>query len=330
MSQLSYMTPGAVGFVDRRTRLLVIGILILVAGIMCLLMAGFMPIMLFLPKPPGVASGQGPQAIDIVPGMLLYVALAALAIALAVGMMRVRRWVRPVILCACTIWILIGIGATVLFCVMIPYMLKTMKMAAGPGMPVIPNGVAIAIMVGTGAFMVVLYLIVPALLMLAVQSRDVQATLEFFDPHPRWTDGVPLTVLGLAMACVLGAIGSVFAMPRGLFMFFGTPLFGWPGRFALFVMLILLLVTAVLVFQRRTIGWWLLVLTTIVIPISWIVTLSRVKLGDMYKQMGMNTTQLQAMHMDSAAWSGTIIAQTILLTIVLLSIAWKARKHFRG
>src|SRR5690242_10461389 len=110
MSQLSYMSPGAVGFVDRRTRLLVIGILILVAGIMCLLMAGFMPIMLFLPKPAGMASTPGPQAVDIVPGMLLYVALAGLAMALAVGMMRVRRWVRPVILCACTIWILVGIG----------------------------------------------------------------------------------------------------------------------------------------------------------------------------------------------------------------------------
>lgn len=322
------MTPGVVGFVDRRTRLLVIGILILVAGIMCLLMAGFMPIMLFLPKPAGMGTAHGPQPIDIVPGMLLYVALAALAIGLAVGMMRVRKWVRPVILCACTIWILVGIGATVLFCVMIPHVLKTMRNAAGPGMPVIPNGVAIAIMVGTGTFMVVLYLIVPVLLMLAVQSRDVQATLEFFDPHPRWTDGVPLTVLGLSMGCLLGAIGTLFSMPRGLFLLFGVALFGWPGRIALLVVFAILIVTAILVFRRKLLGWWLLVITSTLLPTSWIITLFRVDLGDVYDQMGMDTSQLKMMNVTSGSWVGTIAAQTAALTVVMLYVAWKARKHF--
>src|SRR4051812_14402123 len=217
MSQLSYMTPGVVGFKDRRTRLLVMGILILIAGIMCLLMALLMPIMLFLPRP-ATPNAPAPEAIDIVPGMLLYIALAGLAIALAVGMMRVRRWVRPVILCACTIWLIVGVGAMALMFVALPRMLALMKTAAGTGGPAIPRGVAISIVAATGFFMFLLYVVVPILLMLAVRSRDVQATLEFFDPEPRWTDGVPLLVLGLSMGCMLGALGSLFAMPRGLFL----------------------------------------------------------------------------------------------------------------
>ena len=60
-----------------------------------------------------------------------------------------------------------------------------MKTGGGTGATVIPNGVAIAIATGIAIFSFVLYLLVPALLMLAVRSRDVQATLEFFDPHNR-------------------------------------------------------------------------------------------------------------------------------------------------
>jgi hypothetical protein len=327
MSQLSYMTPGVVGFTDRRTRLLVMGILILVAGIICLLMAMLMPLMLMLPRPPG-ANAPGPQAMDIVPGMLLYIALAGLAIALAVGMMRVRRWVRPVILCACTIWMLIGVGAMVLMCITVPRMLTMMKVAGGTGAPVVPRGVAIAIVTGTLLFMFVLYLVVPALLMLAVRSRDVQATLEFFDPEPRWTDGVPLIVLGLSMACVLGGLATLFAMPRGLFLLFGVALVGWPGRIALSVVVVVFLVTAKLIFERNRVGWWLLVISTIILPISWIITLLRVDLAQIYEQMGMNTAQLQAMNIDSAGWVGTMVGQTVMLSVVLVALAWKARRHF--
>ena len=106
------------------------------------------------------------------------------------------------------------------------------------------------------------------------------------------------------MACVLGAIGSIFCMPRGMFLLFGVVIFGWPGRIALGVVFVLLIATAVLVFQQKMIGWWLLVVTTIVLPISWIITLLRVNLADMYEQMGMNSAQLQAMHINSPAWSG--------------------------
>jgi hypothetical protein len=327
MSQLSYMTPGVVGFTDRRTRLLVIGIFILVAGIICLIMAMFMPLALMLPRPPGMNT-SAPSVIDIVPGMLLYVALAGLAIALAVGMMRVRRWVRPVILCACTIWIVVGVGAMALMLITIPRMLELMRTAAGPGAPTIPRGAAIAIAVGTCVFMFVLYIVVPALLMLAVRSRDVQATLEFFDPEPRWTDGVPLLVLGLSMACMLGAIGSVFSMPRGMFLLFGVALIGWPGRLALAVVMILLLVMARLIFQRNIVGWWLMVVSTIVLPASWIITLMRANLEDLYSQMGMHTAQLQAMNLNSAAWVGTMTAQTALSAMVLLVLAWRARRYF--
>jgi hypothetical protein len=309
MSQLSYMTPGVVGFTDRRTRLLVIGIFILVAGIICLIMAMFMPLALMLPRPPGMNT-SAPSVIDIVPGMLLYVALAGLAIALAVGMMRVRRWVRPVILCACTIWIVVGVGAMALMAV------------------TIPRGAAIAIAVGTCVFMFVLYIVVPALLMLAVRSRDVQATLEFFDPEPRWTDGVPLLVLGLSMACMLGAIGSVFSMPRGMFLLFGVALIGWPGRLALAIVMALLLLMARLIFQRNIVGWWLMVVSTIVLPASWIITLMRANLEDLYSQMGMHTAQLQAMNLNSAAWVGTMTAQTALSAMVLLVLAWRARRYF--
>jgi hypothetical protein len=327
MSQLSYMTPGVVGFTDRRTRLLVIGILILFAGVFCLIVAMFMPMALMLPRPPGVNTPP-PSVVDIVPGMLVYIALAGLAIALAVGMMRVRRWVRPVILCACTIWIIVGVGAMALMVVTIPRMLEVMRTAAGTGGPTIPRGAMIAIAVGTGFFMFILYIVVPAMLMLAVRSRDVQATLEFFDPEPRWTDGVPLLVLGLSMACVLGAIGSLFGMARGMFFLFGVALFGWPGRIALAIVMILLLVMARLIFQRNLVGWWLMVGSTIVLPASWIITLMRANLSDVYAQMGMQAAQLQAMKLNSAAWVGMMAAQTVVSAIILLVLAWRARRYF--
>ncbi|HTL27586.1 MAG TPA: hypothetical protein VL282_00130, partial [Tepidisphaeraceae bacterium] len=249
MSQLSYMTPGVVGFKDRRTRLLVTGILIMLGGIICLLMAGMIPIALYLPRPPGAPT---PRSADLAPGVVLYIVLAIVAFSLAIGAIRLRRWVRPVILCISVIWLLIGIGGLVVFAVTVPQMVAMMqaqfKTAGGPPMP---TALIVGIAVGTGLFSLLFYIGLPLLLFLLFRGRDVQATLDFFDPHPRWTDGVPLIILGLSMVSLLGAIGSMFGLPTGLFLFFGIPLMGWPGRIALIVVAVLSLIVSRLIYRRK-------------------------------------------------------------------------------
>jgi hypothetical protein len=325
MSQLSYMTPGVVGFVDRRTRLLVIGIFLLLAAVICLLLGLLIPLMMYLPQVPGMPPKR---AIDLVPGMAMYFGLAAGAIALGIGAIRVRRWIRPLILCLATIWLIAGICGVVMGAISIPQMMSVMQAAsAKTGGPGIARGMAIGMAVGSLGFMSVFYILVPALLILAFRGRDVQATLEYFDPHPRWTDGVPLIVLGLSLSCMMGALGALISMPHGLFFFFGTALFGWPGRAILGILCVLLIVMGWLVYRRSMVGWWLMVISSIVLPASWIITLMRVDLTDVYSRMGLSSQQMK-IPFNTRPWAIGFSVQTAIFAILVLLIAWKARAHF--
>src|SRR5437764_14512882 len=95
MTEISYMTPSVRGFKDHSAMLLVVGILFIRGG--CIAACGSLttPLAMRAPQP----AGQPPPSAGIlVSGLVMYVAIAAVAITLGIGSIRKRRWVRPIVL----------------------------------------------------------------------------------------------------------------------------------------------------------------------------------------------------------------------------------------
>src|SRR6185369_5783408 len=93
--QESPAPPPLPDFKDRRTGLLVFGILEILLGGLCLLLIGFMALgqAMLSRTSPGAVNSQA-----LVPAMVIYLGLAAIFVCLGVGSIRCRRWARALLL----------------------------------------------------------------------------------------------------------------------------------------------------------------------------------------------------------------------------------------
>src|SRR5262245_52068461 len=106
MTQIPYMTPDVRAFDDRRTMLLVMGILLIVLGAVggCLTLAA--PIGLFIPTP---AKVERPRVQDVIGGVVVLGTLTTLVVWTGIGSILKRRWVRPVVISCSSIALVIGV-----------------------------------------------------------------------------------------------------------------------------------------------------------------------------------------------------------------------------
>src|SRR4051812_49089380 len=220
MTQLSYLTPTAVPVSDRRTRILVMGIILLLAGALCVLVLGLMSYFLLLVRRRPISGPSFPINHLLMP-LLLYAVAGAILLWLGMGAILRRRWVRPVVLAIAWPWLMVGTVGVVIAIIAIVHV---QAILAGSS-----RTAAYSPFMFMGVFVVSgVYFFFPLSLILVFQSRDVQATLEFYDPRPRWTDDKPVPVLCLCVYLLLTAV--TFAMnSRGVFPFFGGLITGAQG-----------------------------------------------------------------------------------------------------
>ena len=196
MTELSYRTPPVAGFKDRSSTLLVVGIFFIIAGALCGCGVLTMPMALIAPRPPN--SPPPPRISNILIGALVYAFLCAALLSLGIGCIRKRRWVRPLVIVFGWIGLVGGVIGMIMWGFTLPQMANAMRAATPPGSPAPPAGLFKIIIGFMTVFFALIYVIIPALLLWLFRPGDVQSTLDHYDPQPRWTDGVPLPVLGLA------------------------------------------------------------------------------------------------------------------------------------
>jgi hypothetical protein len=119
------------------------------------------------------------------------------------------------------------------------------------GLPI--GGIIKAVMT---VFLVIFFVIIPALLFWFHISPDVKRTFEVLDSEEHWTDRLSLSLLAVFLFVVfmgLSLLSSVF-MPVP-FMFFGAPMGGLQGKGLWFLSAVLLFFFAYLLFKKRKAGW---------------------------------------------------------------------------
>ena len=276
---------------DRKTGLVVFGILEIILGGLCALAVPMMIFGMIVSTAMNKSSAVPMNIGMMIPGMLIYILSAIWFIWMGIGSIKTRRWARALLLVMSWLWLISGILGVIAMLVLMPNIYD--QMAQKEQMPKEMIAIMQYAMFGV---MAVVYIIIPGVLVLFYSSRNVKATCENRDPQVRWTDKCPLPVLALSLMSGCGA-GSMILMGfyGWVIPFFGVILSGIAGAGVALVVMVVLGYIAWGLYKLDIKAWWCAVLMTIAWAISTGITFSRVSLWDFYEKMNFPQQQLEIM-----------------------------------
>lgn len=279
------------GFKDRKTGLVVFGILQILLGAFCALMVPFMILAMLVPLLVDSASAPPTNPAMMIPSVLFYVLLAAWFISMGIGSFKARRWARALILTSSWIWLICGICGLISLLLFMPNIYDSMTETAE-----MPRGFILVMKCVMAAFMTIFYVLIPGVLVLFYRSPHVKATCQSRDPQLRWTDKCPLPVLALSMLFTVWAVSMLTMGAYGwTFPFFGTILTGISGAAVVLTLALCLAYLAWSIYRLSINAWWCALLLTIAWAVSTAVTFSRISIWDLYEKMNMPEEQLESM-----------------------------------
>jgi len=315
---------GAGDLKDRKTGLIVFGILEILFGAFCGLMV---PLMVFgMLATAAVSKGSTtPASVGVmVPGLLFYVVLAVWFIWMGIGSVKARRWARALLLVTSWLWLISGVIGLAFMLVLLPDIYG--RMGESGQMPQAMATIMVYVMIG---FMGLFYVIMPGVLVLFYGSKHVKATCERRDSCIRWTDKCPLPVLAVSLMSGFCAFSMVLMGSYGWTMpFFGTILSGMAGAGVALLGMVLLGYVAWGSYRLRIQAWWCAVLLVAAWGTSIAITFSRVSLMDLYERMNLPADQLAIIGQSSLAQASWMGPFTVLWAVVVLAYLLYTKRYF--
>ena len=302
-------------FRDRRTSLIVFGILVILLGCLCALMVP----LLFLGLLVAAQHGGAMNYQTMIPAALTYLTLATALIWLGIGSIMVRRWARALLLILAWSWLVVGIFSSVSMFFVVPRMMATIPAGA--------RVIAKAVML---VFFAVLFLAIPGILVIFYQNKNVKATCEAHDPVTRWTDRCPLPALALSVWLGLGAL-SMLLMPlayHSVLPVFGVLISGLPGTIVFLALAGLWGYLARAAYQLKPVAWWITVAMLVLFTMSNIITFSRIDLAELYQLMGYSEQQIDQIASFSFFSSKTMVWWTALFCLPLFGCLLGVKRYF--
>jgi hypothetical protein len=273
---------------DRRTGLVLFGILEILIG----LFAGLMALMMVVGLVAGSGTPGAPPMRMMAPIGMMYLGIGALFIALGVGSMMALRWARALTLVVSWWWLIIGVLTCFALIAMLPRMFDTLPAEQAAAKPFMIGCLSVIV----GLF----FILLPFGFILFYRSPNVKATVEARDPVHRWTDGVPLPLLAFSVWMILGAAATLLcgfmypSFPIGRWMLRGAAV---PAAMLAFALLMLFIGFGML--RRKPAAWWAAV-GMFVLGAGWGVVLlnGMTNLAAWYREIGMATDPRQIEMME--------------------------------
>jgi hypothetical protein len=304
-------------FKDRTVGLILFGVIEILGGLFFLLALALIAIMSFLgdslptgdsaPLAPSFPAGFGL-------GMsFLYLGWAAVLITLGIGSMLGRRWARSLSLLIAWMVLVCGSFGTAAMVMIWPHMKEAMGRAAAGG-PEIPS----AILLLPLALVVLLVVIVPGAFVLFLRSANVQATCEWKDPKPRWTDRRPLPILGLVLMAASGVLVPLYLpMSGGMFVAFGVILRGAPALLAALAIAAASAWCAWRIWHLDLRGWWATLILWLGFGASNLLMFDPDRQRLLWEEMGMPSEQIEQMTALAFPWHAMVPMMAVSLLAVL-------------
>jgi hypothetical protein len=312
-------------FKDRSTGLTIFGIVIILLGCMSAFVSFIIIATPFLPQMPGTHHEMPPFRL-MLPGMLVYFALAIAFIWLGIGSLLGRRWARTLLLVTGWLLLAVGIMSMINMAFTFPALIGTM-----PGADQIQPVMKQVILVVAIAFQSIFCVIIPGLIVLFYKSPHVKATCESRDPVIRWTDVRPLPAL---MLCVLTS-ASALSVPamilsyNGVIPFFGMYLSGLPGAAVALLMALIYAFAARACYRLEMMGWWIALLAYGLSSASCVITFALIGIMPMYEQMGFPESQLTMMKNMAAIQSPMFWVLSLVYSLPFFGFLAFAKRYFK-
>lgn len=315
---------GGADLKDRKTGLIVFGILEIVFGALCALMVPFMMVGMLATSALEENSAPPVNAGMMIPGLLFYALLAVWFIWMGIGSVKARRWARALLLVTSWPWLIGGITGLVFMLFLFPGMFDQMGKSG-----LMPTEMAIVmkyVMIGT---MGVFYVIIPGMLVLFYGSKHVRATCERRDPRIRWTDKCPLPVLAVSLISGFWAASMLLTGFYGWAVpFFGSILSGISGAGVALLGMLLLGYVSWGTYRLSIKAWWCAVFLIVAWGISASITFSRVSLMEFYERMNFPAQHLELMKQYTPAQEPWMVLFSVLWVVVALAYLLYTRRYF--
>lgn len=280
--QQSVRTPE---FKDRRTGLILFGLLQVFMGVCSALLIPMMLLALTIaPKTQPELNFQ-----TMAPMLGIYALFAVVLIWLGAGSILARRWARALTLVLAWTWLIIGAMSMI----MMVFFMPNVYDVAAQGQQVPPEMRMFMQVVMTGT-LGCMYLFLPGSFVLFYQSQHVKATCDARDPHIRWTDKCPLPVLAMSLMLGYGSLSIFFTAGYGFVMpFFGMLLKGLSGGLVMLAFSLLSAYLAWATYRLKISAWWTMLVVYLILGVSSIITFTRFDMMDMYREMDIPADQLK-------------------------------------
>lgn len=285
---------------DRGTGLLVFGIFELCLGLLCLVISGFTLLSLSLSRSLAAQSGLPPGTAispwQLLPSFSIYLGAAAFLLTAGVGSILARRWARALMLVFSWLWLIVGAVSLLFLLFFLPDLFA--RLAAQGGAEA--SAPMVAVQGCAWAALFLFFLVLPALFVLFYRSPHVRATCEARDPRPRWTDRVPLPLLGTSVILACTAVGCLLATLQGAVLIFGRLWTGWPATVFLLILAAACLALAAGTSLRLSWAWpGLLGLWALGVISAALFVWTGVDWKAMYAAMNLPTQQIEALGLDA-------------------------------
>jgi len=268
---------------DRRTGLVIFGILEILIG----LFAGLMAFMMVVGLVAGSGTPGAPPMRMMVPIGILYLGIGALFIALGIGSMMALRWARALTLVVSWWWLIIGVVSCFAMTAILPSVFDSLPAEQAAAKPVMIGCMSV--------FFGLFFILLPLGFILFYRGQNVKATVEARDPIRRWTDDVPLPLLIFSVWMIFGAASVLLcgfmypSFPVGRWMLRGAAV---PAVMLVFALLMLFIGFGML--KRKASAWWAAV-GMFVLGAGWgaVVMSGMTNLTAWYRDTGMATDPRQ-------------------------------------
>jgi len=315
-------TPSPPAYKDRKIGLVVFGVVLLLIGAVCALLAaaGFLGAVL---NQPGYNWKMS------IGSAALYVTFAASFVWLGIGSILARRWARTLILMLAWAWWITGILNAAVLAFLLPTMTKWMMLGGEFGSDVervYPIVLAVALIL-TVALLVVL----PGVLILFYRSSHVLATVEARDPRLSWTERRPRPVVLLSVA---HAVLAYFLVLNGFMYGWTVPLFGvvaggWAGALVVLASTGASVYLTAALYERGPSAWWIATGLAAAWTVSAVTTFLRVPIADYGEAIGMPPESLQVLAaMGDLTWA--TISSILAISVPYFAYLVYAKRFYRA
>jgi hypothetical protein len=317
----------AVEYQDRKTGLVVFGVLMVAMG--CLV-ALFVPLMLWAQVASAKTTHVAATPQTMMPAAIFSSLFAIGLVWLGIGSILARRWARALILILSWTWLVIGILSMIYLVFLMPQIMEALDTATPPGRAGIPKNLKTTILIVQGIFSFFLYVVLPGVWVLFYKSKNVKTTCEVRDPVPRWTDRCPLPVLAISVWAGFGAVSMLLVafMYRGIMPFFGMFLTGIWGTAGWILLAILWGYAARAIYKLEISGWWIVLLGMCLASISGFLTYSRHDIGELYRLIGYPEEQIALVEKFNFFKNRTLAWSTLAFSVPFVGYLLYIRKYF--